>query len=109
MAVEQTLSHEQARRFYDDFGSRQDQEGWYGDPANAGLIARASFESAGSVLELGCGTGRLAATLLTERLPQHCSYLGLDASNTMCNLARTRLQAWSERASVQHSDGSMTL
>jgi ubiquinone/menaquinone biosynthesis C-methylase UbiE len=109
MAVEQTLSREQARRFYDEFGVRQDRQGWYEDPANAALIAKARFEEAGSVLELGCGTGRLAATLLAERLPKHCNYLGLDASDTMCGLARARLQGWSPRAEVRHTDGSMHL
>jgi ubiquinone/menaquinone biosynthesis C-methylase UbiE len=109
MAVEQTLSHEQARRFYDEFGARQDRQGWYEDPANAALIAKARFEEATSVLEFGCGTGRLAATLLAERLPKHCKYLGLDASDTMCGLARTRLQAWTPCAEVRQTDGSMRL
>jgi ubiquinone/menaquinone biosynthesis C-methylase UbiE len=109
MADEQTLSHEQARRFYDEFGARQDQQGWYEDPANAALIAQAEFERAEHLLELGCGTGRLAAKLLAERLPAHSNYLGLDASTTMCRLARARLQAWAQRARVQHTDGRMSL
>jgi ubiquinone/menaquinone biosynthesis C-methylase UbiE len=109
MAVEQTLSREQARRFYDEFGARQDRQGWYEDPANAALVAKAGFEQSSSVLELGCGTGRLAATLLAERLPQHCKYLGLDASGTMCGLARARLKAWLPRADVLQTDGSMSL
>jgi ubiquinone/menaquinone biosynthesis C-methylase UbiE len=109
MAIEQTLSHEQARRFYDEFGARQDRQGWYEDPANAALIAKARFEEAASVLEFGCGTGRLAAALLDQRLREHCKYLGLDASGTMYGLARARLQAWAPRAEVRQTDGSMSL
>lgn len=109
MAVEQTLSHEQARRFYDEFGAKQDQQGWYEDPATAVLAIHAHFEACSSVLEFGCGTGRLAANLLTDRLPQQCSYLGLDVSTTMCNLARQRLSSWASRAEVRQTDGTMTL
>jgi len=109
MAVEQTLSHEQARRFYDEFGARQDQQGWYEDPANAALIAKARLGEAAGVLEFGCGTGRLAAKLLAEQLPQHCNYLALDASATMCELARVRLKAWAARAEVRQTDGNMVL
>lgn len=109
MAVEQTLSHEQARRFYDEFGSRQDLQGWYEDPANAALIARARFEEATSVLEFGCGTGRLAAALLEKRLPKDCRYLGLDASGTMHRLAHARLRPWEPRAEVRQTDGGMSL
>lgn len=106
---EPILSHEQARRFYDDFGAKQDQQGWYEDPATDALSAKARFETAGSVLEFGCGTGRLAVSLLAERLPAQCSYLGLDASTTMCTLARQRLGAWQPRAEVLQTDGSMQL
>ena len=109
MAVEQTLSHEQAQRFYDEFGTRQDRQGWYEDPPNAALIAKAHFEQASSVLEFGCGTGRLAAALLAQRLPKHCKYLGLDASRTMYGLAQARLKAWAPRAEVRQTDGSMSL
>jgi ubiquinone/menaquinone biosynthesis C-methylase UbiE len=109
MTVEQTLSHEQARRFYDEFGARQDKQGWYEDPATEVLTSAARFETATSVLEFGCGTGRLAAALLSERLPQQCSYLGLDASTTMCGLARQRLDTWSQRAEIRQTDGTPQL
>ena len=109
MTVEPTLSHAQARQFYDEFGAKQDKQGWYEDPATDALTAVGRFETAASLLEFGCGTGRLAAALLTARLPQECHYLGLDASTTMCGLARQRLQGWSQRVEVQQTDGSMQL
>ena len=108
-AVERTLSHAQARQFYDEFGAKQDKQGWYEDPATDALTAVARFETAGNLLEFGCGTGRLAAALLTARLPQDCRYLGLDASTTMCALAQQRLSGWSQRAEVRQTDGSMQL
>jgi ubiquinone/menaquinone biosynthesis C-methylase UbiE len=109
MTVEQTLSHEQARQFYDEFGARQDKQGWYEDPATEVLTAAARLETASSVVEFGCGTGRLAAALLSARLPPPCSYLGLDASTTMCGLARQRLKTWAQRAEVRQTDGTPQL
>ena len=103
------MSHEQARQFYDEFGARQDKQGWYEDPATEALTAAARFQTASSLLEFGCGTGRLAAALLGERLPQHCRYLGLDASTTMCGLARQRLEPWSQRVEVRQTDGTPQL
>jgi len=107
--IEQTLSREQARRFYDEFGAKQDQQGWYEDSATAALSAVARFDTASSLLEFGCGTGKLAQQLLSEHLPQHCRYLGLDVSTTMCALAQGRLAQFQPRAEVQQTDGSMRL
>jgi len=94
------LSRDQARAFYDDFGSRQDQQGWYEDAALAELLDRSELDQAHSVLELGCGTGRLAARILEERLPADARYLGIDLSPTMQALAARRLAAFGDRARV---------
>jgi trans-aconitate methyltransferase len=51
------------------------------------------------VLEFGCGTGSLAATLLS-RLPIRSRYVGLDSSKTMVQLARKRLHRFAARAIV---------
>jgi ubiquinone/menaquinone biosynthesis C-methylase UbiE len=107
--MSRTLSHEEARRFYDRFGSKQDLQRFYEDPALAVLLRHAAFEQATAVLELGCGTGRLAAQLLRDRLPAHATYVGLDVSATMITLARERLQPWSPRARVLASGGSPRL
>jgi ubiquinone/menaquinone biosynthesis C-methylase UbiE len=57
-------------------------------------------------VELGCGTGRFAASLLRESLPPDATYLGLDASGTMVDLARRRLAEFAPRAQVHHTDGA---
>ncbi len=90
-----------SRRFYDRFGRFQDTQRFYEDPALHRLVELVDLERSESVFELGCGTGRLAADLLTSTLPQSARYLGVDVSPTMVGLAATRLAPWSERARVQ--------
>ena len=104
-----TLSHSQARAFYDGFGARQDRQGWYEDAALRELIAHADFAQAGLVLEFGCGTGRFAASLLAGPLADDARWLGLDISRTMAGLARDRLDAYAGRATVLLTDGRMAL
>ena len=99
------LSREQARAFYDRFGSKQDWQSFYEDPATAGLIAHADFGNAGSVFEFGCGTGRFAEKLFEHHLPSSASYLGIDISSTMVELARPRLLRFGERAEVRLTEG----
>ncbi len=103
------LSHEEARAFYDRFGRKQDLQRIYEDPAVEVLIRYASFESASAVIELGCGTGRLAERLFEECLPSDATYVGIDISRTMVELARGRLARWAGRAEVQLTDGSPSL
>ncbi len=100
------LSRADARRFYDRLGAGQDGQWWYEDPATAQLVAHAAFERAGRVFELGCGTGRLAAELLGQRLPPSAAYVGVDLSATMVALARERLSAHGDRARVEQVDGA---
>lgn len=104
-----TLSHEEARAFYDRFGRKQDLQRVYEDPALDVLLGHADFESAGSVIELGCGTGRLAARLLERHLPAEATYLGLDVSRTMVELAEERVTPWADRAEIRQTDGSLAL
>ncbi len=99
------LSYDQAKRFYDRFGARQDRQAFYEDPAVDELIAHAELETAGAVCEFGCGTGRLAARLLGEILPADASYLALDLSDEMVRLAAARLMPWAGRARVLRTDG----
>jgi trans-aconitate methyltransferase len=103
------LSPEQAKRFYDRLGARQDWQGFYENAALQELIAHAGFDSARSVFEFGCGTGAFAARLLQQHLPADARYTGLDVSSTMVSLARKRLQPWPERAHVHQSDGSFRI
>jgi ubiquinone/menaquinone biosynthesis C-methylase UbiE len=103
------LSHEEARSFYDRFGTKQDIQRFYEDSAIEVLLRHARFESATAVVELGCGTGRLAERLLRERLPASAMYVGFDISDTMVGLARARVDPWKERARVQRTEGALPL
>lgn len=100
-----TLTTGEARTFYDRFGARQDRQAFYEDPALDLLNAHSDFEHAHSIFEFGCGTGRLAARLLTTTLPDNCHYLGVDISTTMVVLARERLRPWAKRAEIVRSEG----
>lgn len=104
-----TFSHDEARTFYDRFGSKQDWQKCYEDRAIADLISHASFEKAASVLEFGCGTGRLAEKLLVQHLPPTARYLALDISTTMVSLARKRLMRFGDRVDVRRTSGEMQL
>ncbi len=99
------LSHEQARVFYDRFGRRQDSQAFYEDVVLDRLIGLGELARATAVFEFGCGTGRLAARLLTEVLPPECRYVGVDISHTMVALARERLRGFGKRATVRQSHG----
>jgi SAM-dependent methyltransferase len=99
------LTRKQARDFYDRFGRRQDRQSWYENAALDRLRELADFGSANAVVEFGCGTGRLAATLLEKHLPQNGNYIGFDLSETMVQLTRKRLVPFGARASVIRTDG----
>jgi ubiquinone/menaquinone biosynthesis C-methylase UbiE len=105
MGRSRVLSHEQARAFYDRFGTKQDLQGFYENPAIEVLLRHAGFESARAVVEFGCGTGRLAERLLRERLPAEATYGGFDVSETMVGLASARVAPWRGRARVQRTEG----
>jgi ubiquinone/menaquinone biosynthesis C-methylase UbiE len=104
--MSRTLSHQQAKAFYDRFGSKQDLQRVYEDPAVRVLEAHADFEHARAVVEFGCGTGRLARMLLERRLGPEATYLGLDISTTMVKLASERLARWADRARVEQTEGA---
>ncbi|MDP2480710.1 MAG: class I SAM-dependent methyltransferase [Candidatus Palauibacterales bacterium] len=103
------LTHAQARACYDRIGAWQDTQRFYEGPAVREVVRYGGFESAGSVLELGCGTGRLAETLLDRRLEREARYVGLDVSPTMVGLTRARLARFEDRARVLLTDGSPEL
>ena len=85
------LTHNEARKFYDRFGRRQDTQRFYEDAALKHLIERARFEDAQSVFEFGCGTGSLAEILLDDHMPANARYVAQDVSSTMVELTRERL------------------
>lgn len=104
-----TLSTAQAKAFYDRFGAKQDKQDFYEGPAVEWLLAHGGFPAARDVFELGCGTGRLAETLLTGHLAADCTYRGIDVSSTMIALAAARIAPFSARAAVSLTDGSARL
>ena len=57
------FSPEQARRFYDRFGIKQDTQSFYENPALDKLVEFGDFENAHDIVEFGCG----------RRLPTHRS------------------------------------
>jgi ubiquinone/menaquinone biosynthesis C-methylase UbiE len=104
-----TLSHDEAKAFYDRFGARQDGQAFYEDAALDELVRHSRFARAREVVEFGCGTGRLALRLLAEELPADAHYLGLDLSDTMVALASSRLAPYGERADVRLCDTEVRL
>ena len=50
------LSHEEARRFYDGYGAKQDSKGIYADAALDLLSEHGAFGPSRPVLEIGCVT-----------------------------------------------------
>ena len=103
------LNPDEAKRFYDRFGTKQDRQGFYEDRALDELIEASRLEEAQAVVEFGCGTGRLATRLLDELLPTGAKYTGFDISTTMVSLAEERLEPFGDRATVSLTEGSVAL
>lgn len=104
-----TLSHEGARSFYDRLGAKQDWQWFFEDASTADFVKTLGLPTARSVLEFGCGTGRLAESLLTEQLSPTADYFAIDISSTMVALARARLMRFGSRVRVLQSAGEMKL
>jgi len=99
------LTPSQLRKLYDNWGTRQDTQAFYEDAALDDLVAHAAFGQAASLFEFGCGTGRFASRLLAKHLPPSASYLGIDISKTMIEIAGKRISPFADRARVELSDG----
>jgi SAM-dependent methyltransferase len=109
IATDRFITHAQARTVYDRIGRWQDTRPVSERRALDALLEYAAFERAASVVEFGCGTGRLAARLLAERLPPGATYLGVDVSPRMVSLARGAIGPWAGRARVEQADGPVRL
>jgi trans-aconitate methyltransferase len=101
------LTHEQTQAFYDWMGKKQDWQAFYEAKATHDLITHASFESAQAVFEFGCGTGALAERLLASHLNPSARYVAIDSSTTMIRLAKTRLERFGNRVTVEQTNGSL--
>jgi len=102
------LTLKQTRSVYDRIGRVQDWQAFYEDATTDRLVANAALAADQTILEFGCGTGRLAERLLGA-LPESINYLGVDLSPVMINLATNRLTAWAQRARAVLVDGSLPL
>ena len=100
-----TLSHVEARRVYDWVGEKLDSLPFYEDRATDELARCGSFGTARFVFEFGCGTGRFAARLLRNHLPETAIYRAVDQSTTMVRVARARLEPFGERVEIAQTDG----
>ncbi|GAV19363.1 hypothetical protein MMIC_P0297 [Mariprofundus micogutta] len=100
------LSGEEIKAFYDQFGSKQDWQKFYEGPAIRTLLGEGAFDTSDAILEFGCGTGSFAEELLIQYLPETASYLGIDISSTMVNLARQKLSPFKNRANIEQTTGS---
>jgi ubiquinone/menaquinone biosynthesis C-methylase UbiE len=102
-----TLSHAEARRFYDRLGSVQDWQWPFEQPAREKMVEQMALGDASAVFELGCGTGRFAKDLLERHLPLEARYLGVDVSDTMLRLSRRSLERFGPRVEVRPSGGAL--
>ena len=101
-----TLSYSEAKKFYDRFGKRQDNQPFEEDAIQL-TLASGNFEKATAICEFGSGTGLAARQLFNNTLQSTTTYIGIDSSDTMVALARERLKFWQGRATVLKSDGGI--
>ncbi|MEM7619784.1 MAG: class I SAM-dependent methyltransferase [Pseudomonadota bacterium] len=107
--IEPRLSKENIRDHYNKLGDKQNRQHLYEIPAFNAILQNGQFETAGHVIELGCGTGRLALQLFKEKLPDEAHYIGLDISEAMIELARKNLKPFSPRIKLSEKDASEAL
>ena len=100
------LDADQARRVYDRIGRLQDTQRFYEHRAVDLLVAGGRFGDAHAVVEVGCGTGALAARLLGRELPADAELVGVDLSPRMAALARDRVAPFGARARIELGDAS---
>jgi ubiquinone/menaquinone biosynthesis C-methylase UbiE len=104
---DRTLSHAEAKRFYDRLGAVQDWQWPFEQPARERMVEHLELDRAAAVFELGCGTGRFARDLLERSLPLDARYLAVDASDTMLALSRRNLARFGGRVEVRASPGEL--
>jgi SAM-dependent methyltransferase len=99
-----TLTRAEARDVYDGFavtghaGGRDASSG-YGGPAVNALLAVAAFAEAKTVVDYGCGAGKLAELALGRHA--HLKWRGVDQSPLMVKSAKQRLAPYGDRCQVE--------
>ncbi|MEM8744132.1 MAG: class I SAM-dependent methyltransferase [Pseudomonadota bacterium] len=104
-----TLSPQEAQRHYDANAAKQDAQAWYEDEAFRVLIACSDFRLAMDVLEVGCGTGRLAEIVLRDHLPSNARYTGIDIAPAMLARAAKRLSPFAPQVTLKPGDVTLGL
>ena len=104
-----TLTPTQAKKYYDNFGAKQDSQGFYEDKPIGIVEQEALFEQATNVFDFGFATGKRSSDLFKTKLSETCKYTGQDISDTMITLAQEKMEPWKDRPQVRLTDGSTTL
>ena len=107
MPNRETLSHLQAKCFYDRMAAIQDAQYFLERAALTDLVANLEPASAERWIEFGCGTGRFIEELFVRYLPLNACYIGFDVSGTMIELALSRTARFGGRAVIRQTDGAM--
>ena len=99
-----TLSRAEARAVYDEFAvgghvGGKDASSGYGGPAVSALLSMAAFANATTVMDYGCGAGKLAE--LTLGRYEHLYWRGMDQSPKIVLSATERLHRFGARAQVE--------
>ncbi len=87
--IQDTISTEAARRFYDRLGRRHDWAERYEGHAKARALALLDLESGQRVLDVGAGTGKEHARLASAAGPSGLA-VGIDISSVMLGITRSR-------------------
>jgi len=90
--IEETISAEEARRFYDRLGAGHDWAEFYESRAKQQALSRLELNAGQQVLNVGVGTGRAHAKIQEAVGPDGLA-LGLDLSRVMLRLTRQRTTA----------------
>ena len=99
-----TLSRAEAREVYDGFALKghiggKDASSGYGGPAVQALLAMAAFSDASSVVDFGCGQGKLAELVMSNH--GGIRWHGIDQSPLMIERASERLLPFRDRVDLQ--------
>ncbi|MGQ0616295.1 MAG: class I SAM-dependent methyltransferase [Acidimicrobiia bacterium] len=103
------LDADEARRFYDRLGRWQDSQRFYEAVAVDALLGVLDLGRARSIVELGCGTGRVAAQMLGAHAAAATRYIGVDISPKMVAIATDRLRPHAARAEARVAPDPSTI
>lgn len=105
---QKTLPFSEVKSFYNNHGIKQDRAK-FEEAAFDVILSEMQLDSAESLFEFGCGTGRVAVEMLELHLSNTATYRGVDVSETMIEITQKRLARFGERANVQLSQGGTAI